>query len=349
MYQKYRNDLLSNLKSPYLEHKAVQHQELGSQNETLFTDYIYSKPKSKAIIHLSGLHGIEGYLGSLIQQQLLRFLSTVSEPDFQIVIVHAVNPYGMSWCRRTNKNNVDLNRNSLKIHDIPNPYFEKFSSLLNTNADLEMLFEIPDFFIGLCTIGIRKTIQSIACGQSEFPHSIFYSGQQLQPELVSLKENLSKIIAPDCEVFMIDVHSGLGKFAQETLIVDGIEPEKTDLKIREIYQAKTSVPGNQMKSYRAQGTLNNLFNDLWNHEKLHYVCQEFGTKPALTVLKALMKDNYLHELQFDISQQEKMEIWSSNSRSMLNSFFPDNKFWREQCVETGLYRFKQLLDYLSKN
>ena len=34
-------------------------------------------------------------------------------PGDALVLVHVLNPYGMAWLRRTNENNVDLNRNFL--------------------------------------------------------------------------------------------------------------------------------------------------------------------------------------------------------------------------------------------
>ena len=35
-------------------------------------------------------------------------------PDVALVLIHAVNPYGFSWIRRTNEHNVDQNRNFLR-------------------------------------------------------------------------------------------------------------------------------------------------------------------------------------------------------------------------------------------
>ena len=31
--------------------------------------------------------------------------------DVRVVMIHALNPYGMAWVRRVNEDNVDLNRN----------------------------------------------------------------------------------------------------------------------------------------------------------------------------------------------------------------------------------------------
>jgi hypothetical protein len=65
---------------------------------------------SRALIHSSGLHGVEGFAGSAIRLALLEQLPSISS-DGAILVLHALNPYGMAWFRHVNVNNVNLNRN----------------------------------------------------------------------------------------------------------------------------------------------------------------------------------------------------------------------------------------------
>jgi hypothetical protein len=91
------------------------------------------------VIHSSGVHGVEGYLGSAVQVRFLHELLLRSGTDDavddrrspsasspyssstcftrgnvrKVLLIHSVNPYGMRHHRRTNENNVDLNRNVL--------------------------------------------------------------------------------------------------------------------------------------------------------------------------------------------------------------------------------------------
>lgn len=70
------------------------------------------------LMHMSGVHGVEGFAGSAVQVAALREMATSgaamnqSRP-FTTCFVHAVNPYGFAALRRFNENNVDLNRNNL--------------------------------------------------------------------------------------------------------------------------------------------------------------------------------------------------------------------------------------------
>jgi len=76
------------------------------------------------VVHSSGVHGVEGFAGSGIQIAILSNFSAEAaearsaDPDAPtIVLVHAVNPFGMAHFRRFNENNVDLNRNALPSTD----------------------------------------------------------------------------------------------------------------------------------------------------------------------------------------------------------------------------------------
>lgn len=65
-----------------------------------------------ALVVLSGVHGVEGFISSAMQCELLSRLPPDGLPaDVGVVVVHAVNPWGMAHGRRQNESNVDLNRN----------------------------------------------------------------------------------------------------------------------------------------------------------------------------------------------------------------------------------------------
>jgi len=69
-----------------------------------------------ALLHMSGVHGVEGIAGSAIQT---RWLHLVASGEAHVpkgvtaILVHIVNPYGFKHGRRYNENNVDLNRNCI--------------------------------------------------------------------------------------------------------------------------------------------------------------------------------------------------------------------------------------------
>src|SRR5580658_5800800 len=103
---------------------------IGRFNEDLTQDYAFFRAKDPQglLLHLCGVHGAEGYVGSLIQQELLQKPESIHrflELGWSVLFVHAVNPFGMSWCRRVNEKNIDLNRNGIRFssHSVPQASF----------------------------------------------------------------------------------------------------------------------------------------------------------------------------------------------------------------------------------
>ncbi len=69
----------------------------------------------------SGTHGPEGFSGSACQLALLNdeLSRRASERGIALLLIHAVNPFGFSHLKRTNEDNIDLNRN---FNDFSQPY-----------------------------------------------------------------------------------------------------------------------------------------------------------------------------------------------------------------------------------
>ena len=70
----------------------------------------------KVLISISGTHGVEGYCGSGIQVGSIKTgWHKQADKDVAIVMIHGLNPYGMSHLRRVNEDGVDINRNFINF------------------------------------------------------------------------------------------------------------------------------------------------------------------------------------------------------------------------------------------
>lgn len=293
-----------------LQHLAVEH--FGGT-----TDYFYSpEKKERCLLHISGVHGVEGHIGSLIQQEILKM--NLRDLPFQVVIVHVVNPYGKRHCLRTNANNVDLNRNSLNEYQIQNPHFRSFESFFKTGNFLDAGPIVSLIF----KKGLSTAVVAAACGQTDDPNSLFFAGRELQPELISFRGTLKSLIAPNAQIFALDIHTGLGKMGEESLIVDGFDCEEDHSFFSKAFRSRLVWPGKTKGSYQAAGPISQLLKKQW---KTCHVFQEFGTYPSLHVLRALIQ---------------------KNPEQMLETFFPQDPNWRTRCTELGLLRFQQLVQNL---
>lgn len=96
----------------------------GPSGEALYTDIARIGPAdaAKLLILVSGTHGVEGYSGSGCHTGWLDagLFARQAGPGTAVLLVHAINPFGFAWGRRTNEDNVDLNRNFID-HAKPRP------------------------------------------------------------------------------------------------------------------------------------------------------------------------------------------------------------------------------------
>ena len=73
----------------------------------------------RVVLITSGLHGVEGFFGSAVQLALMDNLPAARQPPdgAAVIMLHALCPFGFDQLRRTNEDNIDLNRNFLKSGD----------------------------------------------------------------------------------------------------------------------------------------------------------------------------------------------------------------------------------------
>lgn len=246
------------------------------------------------MVHTSGVHGVEAYAGSPIQ---IAFLESVypqllllqqqdkdnnsnsnskSKELPTIVLVHAINPYGMAHYRRTNDNNVDLNRNGLHPEDWKHAItsleattetsyesYARLSPYFNPPGPPTRLFLFLTLWTTMATAlvhhGFDHLKAGLVAGQYFEPRGVFYGGQELQPSLHLLRDFLANTLlvmvadedkhdastsaSRQCctgTVTWIDVHTGLGVSGDDTILTSS---EATSLVAR---QAPIWFPGGKV-------------------------------------------------------------------------------------------------------
>ena len=144
--------------------------------------------------------------------------------DCAICFVHTINPWGMAWLRRVNENNADLNRNFL-------PSGEEYAGEPKGYADVDSLLNPKSppsrgEFILFKSIwhslryGWSATKQAIAEGQYTRPKAMQYGGEKLLQGPSLLLEWMKINLICVKRIVALDMHTGLGKFGEDTLLVD---------------------------------------------------------------------------------------------------------------------------------
>jgi Protein of unknown function (DUF2817) len=195
------------------------------------------------VLHVSGVHGVEGFAGSSVQSAALQHLATIppeQRADFPTaVFVHALNPYGFANNRRVNEENVDLNRNFLTDDEfafvldrdpnyagyvdldntgLMNPTSQPFSSrytLLNDAYSMgRMLYAVIRY-------GLLHLKRALVSGNYHKADGLGYGGTELAKSSLNLITLVQEIGIPDGadQVVMVDVHTGLGP---KGIVPDGV-------------------------------------------------------------------------------------------------------------------------------
>lgn len=297
------------------------------------------------LIHISGVHGVEGFAGSAAQLKILKDLFHLKAsdrwsdlPSRRLAFVHSVNPFGMSWYRRNNANNVDLNRNTLTSNgEFPKSIaYPVIHSILLDQSWLKYLWP---FRLGYLQVrqGKQFLMQGLSGGQYQFADGFFYGGQSWQNELRLLSVYLEQKFSAVQRVFTLDIHTGLGPYAHEVLFsAEGAhEAEVADMKKRlEVDLSADKIKG--AATYKSSGSFSNLIYRAFRGARIRYILQEFGTFNGFSVLRGLRAEQRAW-LRGEFGPGHRP------SEHLKRLFYPEDSYWRTKALEDSSRLFFKVL------
>lgn len=320
-----------------LQIQSLQHRGLSPQGKPLFTDIAFNviNPNVPTILHLSGCHGVEGYIGSKSQSQILQELDLEEIKNLNVIFVHSINPWGMSWYRRVNGQNIDLNRNYYPDGtDRPeNLEFDHFAPLFEKRPPMKKWKIWQQVLKTVFRLGLKKSINVISSGQHHLPDSLFYGGDHVQVEIAELLRVLKSKLQESRALYVIDVHSGLGKFGSENWILDGAHSDLEERFWNETY-GDVLNPNINSKYYKAEGTLSLAFRDAFKDRQIYYIFEEFGTRSMMKIFTTLMRE---HKAFLKLKLDRMRAYW------MISAFYPYQNDWREKVSAQAQSSFMKLV------
>ncbi len=312
---------------------ALSLEARGPLQEDLTIDIarLGTRAAPRVLLHTSGMHGVEAYAGSAVQ------LAALANPPAlpggcELVLVHALNPYGMAWLRRTNENNVDLNRNFLRLD-------ERWVGAPALYPHLDPLLNPPSppardgFRLRLALLalrhGPRAVRQAIAEGQYEYPRGLFFGGKALEPGprmyLDWLRHNCSQAE----RLFALDLHTGLGRSGEAMLILEpGTDSTPAPVLARALEKPLIDPAAGQAV-FRIRGGMGAALPQVLPAARIDFVLQEIGTYPTLKVLQALREENRCH-------YYATADVRDPTKLALLEALNPVSTTWRRRAVVHGL-------------
>jgi len=308
----------------------------GPHGEALTIDVAIAPggDQQRALVVSSGMHGVEGFLGSAIQCCLLDDWRD-APPPIRCVLLHALNPFGFAWRRRVNETNVDLNRNLLLMDEpfsgSPGLYAELDGTLNPKRAPSAWDPLAPKLLVALLRHGMPALKQALAAGQYEYPQGLFYGGDRPSQTNEILSAHFNRWLGAGDRVMHLDFHTGLGDWATFKLLVDQRLNTAQNKRLSDWFGSKSfEVASAAGRAYAAGGTLGQWSVARNPARDYVYAAAEFGTYGLARVLAGLRTENQAHhwcnagDPAVERTRQRLVEL-----------FCPRSEQWRSSVLEAG--------------
>jgi hypothetical protein len=278
--------------------QSFPHPLKGLEGEDLFVDVAEVGPADAddVILVVSGTHGVEGYCGSALQTHHLTTLDAAQAQAPTLVFVHALNPYGFSWVRRVNEDNVDLNRNFVDFSQPPaNPEYADFADLLvpDSWSPAEQERTLLGLMGKLEEYGMERLQAIVSGGQYDHPTGVFHGGTGPVWSHRWLREWGATRLAAVRRLAIIDLHTGLGPWGHGELISSEHPGTDNFVRQQQWWHDVVSVYAGSV-SAAISGDWLAAAPELAPQAEVTGITIEYGTVDPISVLQSLRADAVLH-------------------------------------------------------
>jgi len=324
----------------------------GPRGESLSVDVaaLTSYADEHRIILISGVHGVEGYLGASVQIATMENLLANGLPDKTgLVMIHAANPWGYAHSRRVDEHNVDMNRNFIRFAEKPVRSARKYAELdavINPRVAPSFSGELHYWLNALRLIaqngGIAKLFKPIAEGQYNFKRGVFFGGESVGESCQLLQHLVLEHAANSTRVSVLDVHTGLGPSGTASIIGNcNIVPANEQLHwLRTQFGLPAYADASEENLYNATGTFSRWCSNALRDRRFLFLCIELGTVNPIKLFSALRRENQAHHWA-----HESSAVYAKTKRDLRAVFAPPSLRWKkkslQQCrhVLTTVYNF----------
>ena len=319
------------------EHLAFPCVGAGPKGEALCTDSVWlgAAEAKNVLVVIGGTHGIEGFAGSAVQLDLLRWLAS-EKPALPthtaILLIHALTPWGYAWLRRCDGNGVDLNRNAvdftLPLPDNGNYTLLKPALFAADVAQRQALF--AEFTAQFGRVALDKAISG---GQYSDPQGPFYGGTTPAHGRLVCENLMLRYALPERHLAVIDVHTGLGAYGYGEIICDH-DPDSPGAAVAaQWYGDSVTLPlAGTSSSVPKFGLMDYAWHAMMDSRSC-FVTLEFGTFSTDHLFEILLRDHQLW------AQADNLPERLAHSLSMRRHFCPEEAAWQEML----LFRGRQVL------
>jgi len=315
------------------------------------------KENQKVLVFTIAEHGIEGYVGSAMLELFMRKYLPQIDPDTTgLLIIHAVNPWGMKYHRRVNPDNIDLNRTFLIDEDFDenfNPGYDPLRKLIRadvkiSNLPMNILRFFPRLLLMAARTGWTKFNHDLMLGQYRHEKGLFYGGKSTPKETAIVKDLLRGAFENYQQVLHMDMHTGYGPRYQMSM-VNSVYEKRTSVQCEKDYNYPLIVAANPEEFYAIKGDLIDYVYELrdkfFPERKLYGMAYEFGTYGDDWVEKIRMPFAMHYENALRHQKDVNPKIAAMVEVHFEELFNPKEEKWKKKAVADGDQAFEGILRF----
>ncbi len=353
--ERFRNNL-SAVQAKWKNAKLFQH-TLSYDND-LTIDWIYAEAEGgneKIFMLTTGEHGVECYVGSAMLQRFVeQYMPKLNPNKTGILLVHAINPWGMKNHRRGNKDNIDLNRTFIwkgGFDSAFNPDYDKIDSFLAPSAKLTNIFlNNILYFLGLgwhvAQMGMSNFRYALLLGQYRNPQGLYYGGKELPEETRVLMDLYRQALSKYDQILHLDMHTGYGPRYQMSLVNSAFEKGNSE-EFQKRFNYPLVVAATADEFYAIRGDMVDYIYEMWrsdfSQKRLFSSAFEFGTLG--NTLYGLFQSPrvMIHENRAYWHGAKNERIHKKAKLGFEELFHPAAKNWRQKAVADADQAFDGIL------
>lgn len=321
-----------------------------NKDEDLYIDTLYLPSKTEQtnlIVLTTGVHGIEGYIGSVMLDVFWEEIyPQIDKENTGVLVIANVNPYGMKYHRRYNENNVDLNRNFIidwnSFDMMVNKDYPKVDKFLGPQKRMNnAVWHEAAFYTSLAKEVVVNGADSISNallgGQYEYPEGVYYGGAGDEKSTSYVKDVFEWTLdAGDYEnVVHIDVHSGYGP-RYNMVIFNSVYETMNEAETKALFGYDNVISHDSESFYPTTGDTTDFYyrlkEKMGSDTTLFSTCFEFGTigdsfLDSIISMKYTIEENQNH--WYPTQNRIMDEIVKERYQEL---FYPTEKEWREKTV-----------------
>jgi len=338
-YAEARAKFIAAAEAVHLDVQSHPHPMLGRDGELLAMDVALDGPKDarSLLVISSACHGVEGFCGSGVQTLLLGdagWRAAVRASGVAVLYIHALNPYGFSWWRRTTQENVDLNRN-----------FHDFSQPLPANPGYDELAAVlvpptwpPTDEVNAVTTryaqqhGMPALQAAVSGGQYDHPQGLFYGGRNPTWSHVTLRHVLRDHATRCARLGWIDLHTGLGPSGVGERIFACRDDAVALQRARAWWgEQVTSIYDGSSTSAPLKGLMWLAAYEECAQAEYTAIALEYGTLPIMEMIHALRADQWA-----EVHPEAPAAQLAAIKQQTRDAFYTDTDEWKQRIAEQAL-------------